>query len=185
MTEIIKNTIKLSHDEACKVFGLPDADTFLDRLDENDATYGYVYSDVYKQAINDGMTEEEAEAHAEQEAYKACDQERDEAFSKYGHAIFLAIEHIAGMHRFDVEKVEDGFILKPQKSIRHCLRAIFQTINGHGPFFFNSVREFVTSYKSDSTLMETIDGHLGWMKRAPAVYGDRSAKDVFERNMRY
>lgn len=176
----VKDTLNV--DEIAKLF---DLDEYND-LHERNTDYFWETGDyAYKQAIDDGASEEEAEKAREDAEHEAD----TEMFHQWHSGVMAAAEHLFGEHRLTLvpaNKKPDRYPYEyrviPQKSWEDAAAAIVETINGVGMFEFNGVKDFLAS--GPYTPRNGVLTHLHWIKRHPEVYGDRSAQDIYRRSFR-
>ncbi len=145
---------------------------------------GGSYDFVYKQALEAGKTEEQAE----EAAREAEDEERDEAVGKYMDAVMFVADRLYGEHGLTLVPKHKGkhqsydFKVVPEKSWEDAADRIRQTINGVGYFEFNNLRDFLTS--GPYTPREAVMEHLHWIASWPEVYGEGKPGSMVERRMR-
>jgi len=169
----------LDLDQIASLLRVTTVDDFTSDLDASET-----YSIVYREAIRDGASEEEAEAKA-QEAEQA---ELDEYVFKYMDAVVGAADKLFAEHGLVLDPVGEHrhpweYRVEPEKDWEDAADRIRETINGVGYFHFNSLDEFLES--GPWTAQEAVLEHLGWIKDWPAVYGEPSAQRIVERSMRY
>ena len=152
---------------------LPSGEEFDERLmDYPSETYGY----VMKQAKEEGYTDEQAE----EKAMEAENKERQEEFCKYQNSIMNTLNYLLNFHDIELEKIGKHYYLIAQKSWKETAEKVRNTINGMGPFWYDSVKEFkeVGPYGS---YCEAAIQHLHWLKHYPEVYGETGYRRVYER----
>ena len=155
-------TGKINIDELAEMLGI----TPWEKMDD-------LNEDYYIEA--GGGTEE-----GEQEA-------RDEVFRKYHDALNNVADNLFEQHGLTLvpvgkERTPYEFRIVPKKSWADAAEQIRETINGVGMFHFNSLKEFLDS--GPYTARQAVLQHLHYIKRHPDVYGERSARDQFERAYR-
>jgi hypothetical protein len=155
---------------------------FQDKLDS-----GYTYGYVYKQALENGKTESEAE----QLAVDAESEEMGEACTKYHAALVDVSEHVFAEHGLVMTPIVPKkhpdclpfeFRVMPKTTWKDALTKVRETVNGYGPFHFYTNKEMAESIPE--TDRGTVLCHLSWCFRAWEVYGDNSPKSRIERAMR-
>lgn len=136
---------------------------------------GDTYSYVLKEAKEEGYTDEEAE----EKAMLAEDQERSEEFEKYKDSLLNTTRYLLNFHDIELEVKTKRYYLT-SKSWKETAEKVKETINGMGPFYYESVKEFkeVGPYKN---YCEAAIQHLHWVKYYPEVYGCTSYRRVYER----
>lgn len=142
-----------------------------DMLNYSGETYGY----ALKRAIEEGFTDEEAE----EKAQEAEQEERDDEFKKYMQSILNTIRYLLNFHDIELETRNKRYYLT-SKSWKETAEKVKETINGMGPFYYESVKAFkdVGPYKN---YCEAVMSHLHWLKDYPTVYGDTSYRRIYER----
>lgn len=141
-----------------------------------------IYHCEYTQAIAEGKTE----AEAEDLALEAESREQADRYS----AIMRSLESIADQcfERLGLAVVKDSsdhWLVSPVngKDWHNAANEIRECVNGYGPFYFSSLREFLDS--GPYTAREAVDSHLGYIGSYADVYGDYSAKYLLEKSFRY
>lgn len=185
-----KISAKVSIDRLAQLLKLPTSD------DMNFEDYtGDVYSDAYnykhKEAFDEGMSDDDAEAVAIKYAEEVEAAEVNDAYRKYRHAVEHAAEKLFDQHALELVPVKPKqkdaepweFTVEPVKSWEDAAAKLIDTINGVGYFEFASVKDFLES--GPYTARQAVLQHLHWIKDRPAVYGDSSARSIFDRDMRY
>jgi hypothetical protein len=173
-----RKRIRMTFDEVAELVGLPTSEEVFDRMLQFDSG---AYSYAYDQAKAEDKTEEEAE----QSAIAAEQEEQDEHYRKHRGAMVAVFERLCENHDLVVEekgRYNDLFIT-PKTTWTDALKEMIQTINGVGPFRFDSVREFLDSgpYRT----FEGVSEHLHWLKRFPDVYGPGwSVSSLYESALR-
>lgn len=156
---------KITIEALAKMFGLPD----WDRIDELNQEF------YWEQAR--GAEGEDAAMEAERAA-------QDEVFAQW----YDAVEHVAdklfaehGLELVPVRKKDRrSFELRvvPIHSWKDAADKIRETVNGAGPFYFHSLREFLNA--GPYTARQAVLSHLGWIKHYPAVYGGLGPHQMYE-----
>ena len=133
------------------------------------------YEYAMKQAKEDGFTDDEAEVKAQE----AEQEERDDEFKKYVQRIVNTINYLLNFHDIELEVKKKRYYLT-SKSWKETAEKVKETINGMGPFWYDSLKEFkeVGPYKS---YCAAVCSHLHWLKDYPQVYGETSYRRVYER----
>lgn len=169
-------------DDLAKQFKVDTLEDFDQQVSEAESSYSY----VYKEALGEGMSEEEAE----QAAMKAEQAERDEAVTKYMDAITAVADDLYGKHGLTLVPIRPRkgasrpyeYKVVPEKSWEDAAGHIMQTINGVGLFEYSDLRDFLRA--GPWTAREAVLSHLGWIADWPAVYEGRKARFMVERRMR-
>jgi len=178
-----KTSDKLNTDQIAKLF---DLDTYEDLNERNIDYIAEQGHYAYKAAIEDGASEEEAD-----EANMKGQEEADgELFRQWHDGVMAAAEDLFGKHGLTLVPVgKQGsaaypyeYKVVPEESWDKAVVAIIETINGVGDYHFSSVREFLDSgpYTARSGVLE----HLGYIASYPEVYGDTSARRIYEGHFR-
>ncbi len=193
---------KVSFDELCRWAKVDTMEQVDDRLCENADIYG----EVYGQALEDGMSE----ANAEATAIEAEASEREEQTNRYHDAVMGVCEQLFKEHRLVLEPVlsrrQRAYARKhPSQSDPRAyefrvlpayagctlglawdwnaaLSAIRETINGVGMFRFESNAELLSS--GPYTVRQAVLQHLHWVFDWPRVYEGSTARSMIERRLR-
>lgn len=187
MSKSKKTSAVMNIDELAKLFGIPSSE----EIDESVCTYGGAYGFAYKRALSEEKSEEEAEAAAQ----AAEQEEREEAYQKWYAAVEFAARHEFDLHKLDLvqaykrvrgrkvgsERPYDLRVVAPY-GWKEAAREIMRTINGVGMFEFNTLKEFMNS--GPYTAREAALQHTHWINRRAEVYGDRSARSLYDGRMR-
>ena len=165
-------TGKVDLSRIAKLLGIIGPDEYQEHCTESGYTYGEV--------LRAGGTDEEAE-RAEQE-------ENADSFRRYHDALMHAADSVFGAHGLMLVPIGKTrlpweFTIRPIKTWKDAAALIVETINGVGQFEFSSISEFTRS--GPYTVRESVLRHLGWLPSRSEVYGDASARSMFERAMRY
>lgn len=153
---------------SCKNKEVLSVDDYLERLAESSST---VYAEVLRDCLNEGMSEDEAQAKAEDAEQK----EIDHYAKQYRAALEYACEKMLEEHGLLMQelKTKPGvFKLRPVTTWKAAAARLAETINGVGMFHFGSVQEFADSVPD--TMRGTVLQHLHWMCYRPEVYGSTS-----------
>lgn len=166
---------KLTFDALASLLGIREYDS----IHEGSLDYIFSVGDyASEQALKEGATEAEAEEagmkgqeEADASLFKAyegaLESAADDAFEKVG----LVLVPLKSGYEFQI---------KPKKDWKDAANEIRELINGYGPFYFATLKEFLDS--GPYTAREAVLSHLGWVKDYGAVYGDRSPQAKFERD---
>jgi len=173
MAKTLTTTISLG--DLIKLFKLPDPDEY--------ETSGDSYSYGYKEAIDEGLSESEAEERGLK--YEQSDQ--DEAFAQIHGGIMHVADRLFGEHGLVLVPKGKGkhpweFTLKPAKSWKDAGYEIVKTINGVGMFEFSSLKDALDS--GPYTEREFVLSHRHWIKQWPEVYGEGRPRSMFDRYLR-
>lgn len=168
----------LTIDDLAKMFGLPDSD----RLMESNIDYGGEnYMSAFREAKQEGASEEKAE-----EAGLAAEQGvMDEVYGQWHGAVQNAAVRLFEEHGLELRgkgRLSYEYVVAPVKSWSDVASHILTTINGVGEFEFSSLREFLDS--GPYTPREAVLSHLHWIKWWPEVYGEPSARRMYEQAWR-
>jgi hypothetical protein len=142
-----------------------------------------------KEALADGDTEEEADEKAEKAEMEAD----SELYNQWYDAVEHVAEKLFDEHglklvgkKYKAKKRQSNrpfdFTIVPEKSWEHAASRIMTTINGVGSFEFSSVKEFMDS--GPYTAREAVLNHLHWIKDWPRVYGEGTARGMYDRQVR-
>lgn len=131
-----------------------------------------------------GPLTEDEEDYIRSEAETAA---RDEDYARWASAVEQVAERAFDEHRMRLEPLKRGaerpwsrrFRVRPIVSWTDAAEGILDTINGMGPFYFESVDEMAESIPC--TVRRAVLCHLGWMASRPKVYGDRTYRDDYDR----
>jgi hypothetical protein len=175
----MKTKAVITLNELCRAFHVETIDDFQERVTMNgDRTYGCVYRD----ALAEGASEEDAEKRA----LDAESEELGEACDRYRSAVLSVAEKLFKEHKLSLTEMKRDrfrFRVTPDETWRDAAREIIQTINGVGMFRFESVREFCAS--GPWTPKEAVLGHLHWIADWPDVYEGTKARSMVDRALRY
>lgn len=186
--KVVSNKITL--DDLCR---WAKVETIEDRFDKFEASGAYGFA--YDQAIEEGKSEGEAE-EAGMEAERA---ELDEAYSKYHDAVISTMEDCFNKHSLELKPAlsrrQKRYAIKhpdrvqayefrvvPVGSWFDALSNVRQTLNGAGPFFFGTNREFCKS--GPYTVRGAVLNHLHWIPEWFDVYEGSKCRSVIERKLR-
>ena len=179
---------KLEITEIAKLLGLPGPEAWTEWFNESgDPTYGQAYDAAYDEAVEDGMSEDAADTVAEEAAYKAEQIVGDEHYLACEAALLHVAEKLFEQHGLELQQdAKKSYLYEvvPIKSWEAAARKILETIHGVGMFEFSSLKEFISSGPYRGARGAVLN-HLHWIKDAPAVYGERSPRDMFDRYLRY
>ena len=185
---------KVSINQLAKWLGLPEEDEVLEGMFDNG---GYAYHDAYEYAINElEYSEEEAEEYAlarEQE-------ENDEFFSNWAHAVEQTADEVLGEAGLITHEITDGdysgrFKIVPERN-KDWLNAVRNTvdiINGYGMFEFDTIDDFLYcgsyiseygDHPTEDDLKRAIQEHMHWITMRSEVYGTPSPNQIYERIMK-
>lgn len=174
----VKDTINI--DELAEMFGI----ISWDKLDDMNFHYYWESSHYAESTAPPGSTPGEIE----ELQHKAEDEAREELFEKWHGGVLRAAETLFDIHRLKLVPNKKGgkypyeFRIKPEAGWQLAALEIIKTINGAGYFHFGSVPEFLRS--GPYTARKAVLSHLHWIKDWPAVYGERSAQQIYENYMR-
>lgn len=171
---------KITAERLAEILGLPQPEDFFEGLEVSPEAYNYAYT----HALQEGMSEEEAEEFA----MEAERDEMDEAMRMYWDGLESAAERLFEEHGLEVDRVMKGrgakrawtgeYKIEPIDSWRDAASKIMETVNGVGIFTYYSLKEFLDS--GPWTPRQAVLEHLGWIKYYPEVYGSSSAQGIFE-----
>lgn len=134
-----------------------------------------VYDYTFKQAKEDGYTDEEAE----EKAREAESEERDDEFKKYMQDIIRTINYLLNFHGIELEVIKKRYYIT-SKSWKETANKVASTITGYGMFEYNSGKELKEGLPC-RTYCEAAIQHLHWLKYYPEVYGETSYRRIYER----
>lgn len=137
----------------------------------------------------------------EEENQKAEDDARDELHNKYRDAVMFVAEKAFEEHGLDLVPVRElmpngrpwrhkgwkpetawEFRIKPKEDWKDAASHLRQTIDGMGPFYFGSLRNFLDS--GPFTPREAVLQHIGWIPDWFEVYEGGKAAYRVERRLR-
>ena len=112
------------------------------------------------------------------------DAERDEAWIRYSNALESCCKKLLELHHLDLSPTKKPWLFKivPKESWEKSAAEVMQTINGHGLFYFASLRIFLDS--GPYTPRAAVLTHLHWLKKWPEVYEGTKASRMFDRMYR-
>lgn len=109
-----------------------------------------------------------------------------EMYSKYLSALESVSEDLFNEHGLTLTRNKNyEYTVTPsnkENGWQIAAQHIMNTVNGYGPFWFSSVKEF-TEVNSGTTRSAVLC-HLGYIKHYPAVYGGRSVMDRIYNHMK-
>lgn len=180
--EKLKETFNV--DELAEFFGIPTWESLDDNITSDNGAWSY----AHEEALKEGKSEEEAEELAMQ----AESEERDEYYKKWHDAMESAVEKTLAHINIELTPVKSKgashdarpyeYKISPKKDWKDSAEQIRDIINGVGMFEFGTLKEFLDS--GPYTPREAVLSHLGYANSYADVYGDRSAKDIYHREMR-
>lgn len=122
----------------------------------------------------------------EEEKLRYEEEMRTEAWQKYQDAVIKVADELFSNHNLVLMEDEHGleFTIVPKNKGNWCEPAeqIRQTINGMGPFWFGSLREFLDS--GPYTAREAVLNHIGWIPCHYKVYGEGNASIKIDKYLR-
>lgn len=138
--------------------------------------YCEVMSEAKRQAITDGYTDDEAENKAEEAEAEVM----KEQYDNYNKSVRNTLNYLLNFHGLNFVENKTHMYLIAEKSWKDVAEKVRETINGMGPFYYESVKEFkdVGPYKS---YCDAVSSHLHWLKHYPEVYGCTGYRKIFER----
>lgn len=172
---------KLNIDQIAKLFDLPD----YEELRESNTDYIFEAGDyAYKEALSAGASEEEAEA-ANMKAQEEAD---TELYHQWHSGVMAAADQLFEKHGLILtpggkDDYPYEYRVAPTESWGKALSAIIETINGVGMFHFSSPQEFLRSGPYATARIGVLT-HLHHIASYPKVYGDTSARRIYERSFR-
>jgi hypothetical protein len=182
---------QVSFDDLCRMAKVRTMEDFDSDLMDNGSAYPY----VYKQALEDGKSE----ADAEQAALTAATEEETEATNKYHDAVMGVVDRLFSEHKLLLMPVYTRrhkrliaqrkaserayeFRVVPQGTWTEALLEIRQTLNGAGPFYFGSNAELTES--GPWTVRQAVLSHLHWIFEWFSVYEGGSCSSRIDRALR-
>jgi hypothetical protein len=174
---------KVSFDALCTMAGVRTMEDF-------DDNFGETYSYAYKDALANGMTEDEAE----DTACQAEGEERDEACKSYHDAVMHVCDKLFAEHHLTLVPIFPRrakanalvrayeFRVVPEGGWNVALSEIRQTINGVGVFQFASNRELCES--GPWPVRQAVLHHLHWIFDWTRVYEGGTTAMMIERRLR-
>lgn len=175
----LKDTFKFG--DLCEIFDLKSPDN----LDfDGDFGYAYYYHDALAKAEREGM--DNPEEYAEEKAMEAEQEERDAQYTKYKDGCAHVIDEIAANFHLEFVPMKTNawtYKVTPVKDWRDAAKEIRECVNGYGPWYFTSVKEFLDS--GPYTARQAVLSHLHWMARYGEVYGGGSPQQQLARYLRY
>jgi len=170
-------------DELADMLDVPGPEQWGEWIAESEEV-SYEGGAAYDGAIEEGLTEEEAE-----KARDAAEQQAsDEIYENYANALVSTVNHFFGEHGLTVVPVRPHvaipfeYRIVPEKSWSDAAEAIIDTINGVGTFHFSSLQDFMDS--GPYTAKQAVLKHLHWIQARSKVYGGSSPRAYFDRQLR-
>ncbi len=143
--------------------------------DALDFTYPETYDYAYKQAVEEGYTDQEAE----EKAQEAEGEERDEDYKRWVDAVEHAINSCLEPHKLELVEKDGKYYIAAPEGWHKAADELACTISGYGTFHYNDGKELkeVGPYKSYClAVME----HIHWMKYHAEVYGTSGYARVYD-----
>jgi len=172
---------KRTIDDLAKMFGLPAWDE-IDELNQD-----------YYAECGASVAEDDPESDEEQELVFAAERAaQDEVFAKWHDAVMHAADTLFGHHDLELHALhlKPGatgnqarafeFRIVPATNWQDAANKIRETINGVGYFTFATLAEFLSS--GPYTARQAVLAHLGYIAYYPKVYGDYSARRLYDRS---
>lgn len=177
---------KINFDRLCKLLDV----WTLEKWDDKNIDSFYV------RAEDLGLDSELTEDQADEACMKAEQEARDEAWGQYYHAVRGVADDLFAEHglllvparpkkwkHWTPESALD-FRIEPKESWLDACSHLLQTINGCGPFYWPSIKEFILSDDGKYKPRSTVLSHLGWLPDWYKVYGESNAQSRVERRCR-
>jgi len=164
-------------DKLAKNFGLTAWDDLYDLNMDYIATVG---SDALTRAVNDGLDEDAAQEAADEAEALVAARLRMSYVSAVEAAADTYFEY-HGLKLVPVHSKPSTYKVLPIKSWADAAERIRATINGDGMFFYESLRVFVAQTAKNER--EAALSHLHWMTSYAAVYGVKSARALYEKEI--
>jgi hypothetical protein len=159
-----KTSDKITIDQLAKMFGLPD----WDKIDEMNQQH---YWEMSRGAEDQEEAEQAAQTEIYNQWYDAVESTASKLFEAHGLELKPTGKQGTPTRRYD-------FKIVPSTSWNDAADKIRETINGVGYFHTNNLSEFLRS--GPYTAREAVLAHLGHIKSYPAVYGSRSAQQMYD-----
>jgi len=157
--------IQITLERMAKILGVKTPEAYDEVLFESPSdTYGI----VYRAALEDDCSEEEAE----QKAMDAEQKEREEAYNKYVDALVSCFEQEVENLKLDVHplKTKPGvYGLTPKEGWVASAVKVRSIVHGITGFWFTSFQEFLSS--GPYTPRKAVDQHLGHVGEQWKLYG--------------
>ncbi len=142
--------------------------------------YHESYEYAYKQAVEDGYSDAEAEQKAMDAESEAVREEND----KYINAVQKTINYLFKLHGLHLEVNKGMYVITlVDKSWKEVCQKVAETISGYGTFYYEDAKALkeVGPYTSYS---QAVFNHLHWLKHCPEVFGNIGYGTIYENNIR-
>lgn len=120
--------------------------------------------------------------------YELCERLDDypdvayEAWSKAVHRVAFPLYEAHGLRLSEPQEGE--CTLSPVEGWEEALESLKQTINGLGPFYFESIEELIAEGAFPS-VEDAVRSRLNWIKYWPKVHGGISASLQYQQELRF
>jgi hypothetical protein len=181
------NTIDIDH--LAKLLGLPK----LEDIEERNSDYimesgGNARDEALEEAKR--FDYDVSDEDLEEIEMKGQERAQDDVYRSWHNGVESAAEYLFDKHGLILEPIyqkgKGGYLhefkILPIKSWEDAAHGILNTINGVGDFFFDSLEDFLDS--GPYTAREAVLAHLGYISDYPRVYGDRTARSLFDSSFR-
>ena len=180
----------VSIDDLAKLLGLQEFNDLYEYNIVNIDDSGKYYADSEREEAERWDDEPFSDEDYEEALMKGQEVAGDELYHKWYDGVHNAAEYLLGQHGLVLvptgnEGTPDrpyNFKITPEKSWKDSANYIRETINGVGDFHFYTLKEFLDY--GPYTAREAVLSHLSYISDYPKVYGDHSAKTLYERSFR-
>lgn len=149
--------------ESCGIDPFPD--------DYSSGTYVYAYGEELRTQLENGAAQEEAEAAAHDVATAEEQEVLQDAYDEWEDDAMRQISHVCRGLSMQCGLVGRTITLLPErdKTWDDVADEMRRLINGHGLFYFASLRDFLDSIPCESE--QAVQDHLHWLRHYQEVYG--------------
>jgi phosphatidate phosphatase APP1 len=157
--------IKIDLDRMAKILGVKSPEAYDEAISENPND---IYGVVYREALSEGCSEEQAE----EKAMQAEPEERESYVRKYISNLVNVFEQEAENLKLDVTplKTKPGvYALTPKEGWVASAVKTRSIVHGIGGWWFTSFKEFLSS--GPYTPRQAVEAHLGYLGSQWKLYG--------------
>lgn len=152
-----------------------DLPTYEEIDDMNLGFYEESYEYTYKQAVENGYSDNKAGGIA----MDARDKAASKTYTDWFNSVKRTINHLLKFHHLKLVSEGEKIYIEAPQSWKKAASQTAETITGCGSFSYNSAKELrdVGPYKS---YCEAVIKHLHWLKRYPDVYEGTDYRKIYE-----
>lgn len=173
-----KATDRIDVEGLAKLFGLPSWES----IEESNMEFG---AEAFAQAEREALAEGRSADEIEEAALAAESEARDELYRQWHSGVMKAAESLFDLHALELTPVHESerhpyeFRVTAPKGWETALNEIRKTMDGVGMFDVGrDTREFLAY--GPWTVRQAVLVHLGQIAHYPEVYGEMSARRIYE-----